>query len=327
MDNLLTYTNDELELRNGVSMPEIWVSYKGKIYDVTSSELFKDGKHYWHHSGKDLTAEMSDAPHIDDVMNKFTIVGILKDFEENNVSSPTIKVGAKNAYNAEVLFVKKRAAEVLEIKLSRPSQFNFIAGQYVAFKLLINDKTVIRTYSIASSPNNSNELQFYIRYFKSGIASEYFFNQLKEKDAITLLEPAGKSFVPEYSDSNVVYICTDVGISPVISALEDALAKHRSGQIYLVYGNRNEKDILCSEKIKSLENQYPAFRYIPVLSREAWHWRAKIGYVHQVYQNLIQENPMTEFFVCGWKKMTDEVQVNLNKAGINQNKIRIQSYS
>lgn len=325
MCSFITYTSEQLKLRDGISLPEIWVSYKGKIYDVTSSELFKDGKHYWHHSGKDLTAEMQDAPHMDDVMNKFHIVGVLNDFEDD-ILPLTSDVMSKNGYNSEVLFIKKWTDEVLELKLSRPAQFNFITGQYVAFKLFINDKTIIRTYSVASTSNN-NELHFFIRYFKSGIASDFFFNKLKEKDTITLLKAAGKSFVPETKDGNVIYICTDVGISPVISALEEALLKHCSGNIYLVYGNRYENEILCAEKIKYLENQYPAFRYIPVLSREGWHWRAKPGYVHQVYQNLINENPITEFFVCGWKKMTDEVQLNLSKAEINQSKIRIQSYS
>ena len=71
-------TAEELALRNGQEMPEIWVGYKGKIYDVTSSELFKGGYHYFHPSGIDLTLDMDDAPHLDDVMDDFDVVGILK---------------------------------------------------------------------------------------------------------------------------------------------------------------------------------------------------------------------------------------------------------
>ena len=78
MEKILpTYSLEELALRNGQDMPSIWVGYKGKIYDVTSSELFKDGYHYFHATGIDLTNDMPDAPHLDDVMNNFKIVGIL----------------------------------------------------------------------------------------------------------------------------------------------------------------------------------------------------------------------------------------------------------
>jgi predicted heme/steroid binding protein len=71
------YTNSELSLRNGIHLPDIWVAYKGKIYDVTSSKLFAGGKHYRHSAGMDLTREMEDAPHIDEVFDKFKQVGIL----------------------------------------------------------------------------------------------------------------------------------------------------------------------------------------------------------------------------------------------------------
>ncbi len=79
MENTLPiFTLEELALRNGQDMPEIWVGYKGKVYDVTTSELFKGGYHYFHATGIDLTLDMEDAPHLEDVMNDFEIVGVLK---------------------------------------------------------------------------------------------------------------------------------------------------------------------------------------------------------------------------------------------------------
>lgn len=69
---------EELSRRNGKTLPQVWVAYKGLIYDVTTSKLFENGKHYKHESGRDLTKEMEKAPHLDDVMNKFPIVGQLE---------------------------------------------------------------------------------------------------------------------------------------------------------------------------------------------------------------------------------------------------------
>lgn len=74
---LQTYTKQQLALRNGQDKPQIWVALKGIIYDVTESRLWKNGKHYEHWAGQDLTEELADAPHTDAVFEKFERVGML----------------------------------------------------------------------------------------------------------------------------------------------------------------------------------------------------------------------------------------------------------
>lgn len=71
------YSKNQLALRNGQDKPEIWVAYKGFIYDVSASRLWRSGKHYEHWAGQDLTAELADAPHTETVFQKFKIVGRL----------------------------------------------------------------------------------------------------------------------------------------------------------------------------------------------------------------------------------------------------------
>ncbi|AMS27772.1 cytochrome b5 [Bacteroidetes bacterium UKL13-3] len=75
--NLPTYTRSQLALRNGQDKPEVWVAYKGLIYDVTRSRLWRNGKHYEHWAGQDLTNELKDAPHTQSVFEKFDAVGKL----------------------------------------------------------------------------------------------------------------------------------------------------------------------------------------------------------------------------------------------------------
>jgi predicted heme/steroid binding protein len=72
-----SYTRQQLALRNGQDKPEIWVAFEGKIYDVTSSRLWRNGKHYEHWAGQDLTDELKDAPHTQSVFEKFAVIGIL----------------------------------------------------------------------------------------------------------------------------------------------------------------------------------------------------------------------------------------------------------
>jgi hypothetical protein len=72
-----TYTNAQLALRNGQDKPEIWVAFNGIIYDMTHSKLWRNGKHYEHWAGQDLTSELKDAPHSERVFERMRVVGKL----------------------------------------------------------------------------------------------------------------------------------------------------------------------------------------------------------------------------------------------------------
>jgi predicted heme/steroid binding protein/uncharacterized membrane protein len=77
------FTADELEGFDGKEGRSAYVAYRGKVYDVTGSKLWRNGVHVRaHHAGEDLTANMIAAPHEDDVMERFAVVGIVIDADE-----------------------------------------------------------------------------------------------------------------------------------------------------------------------------------------------------------------------------------------------------
>ena len=51
--------------------------YKKNIYDVSESPLYKFGIHFNHEAGCDLTDFLADAPHFEEVLDKFPIIGEL----------------------------------------------------------------------------------------------------------------------------------------------------------------------------------------------------------------------------------------------------------
>jgi predicted heme/steroid binding protein len=84
MDNsnlLPIFTANQLALRNGQDREEVWIAYKGFIYDVSLSRLWRTGLHYEHWAGQDLTGELPDAPHTDSVFAKFKCIGRLSGHE------------------------------------------------------------------------------------------------------------------------------------------------------------------------------------------------------------------------------------------------------
>lgn len=77
MPDLPIYSLGQLAQRNGQDRDEIWIAFNGLIYDVTRSRLWRDGKHYEHWAGQDLTDELARAPHTQRVFERFEPIGRL----------------------------------------------------------------------------------------------------------------------------------------------------------------------------------------------------------------------------------------------------------
>jgi predicted heme/steroid binding protein len=73
------FSREELAQYNGKNGTPAFVAYKGKVYDISGSFLWKDGSHeVLHDAGLDLTDAMELAPHGGDVLQKFRVVGTLQ---------------------------------------------------------------------------------------------------------------------------------------------------------------------------------------------------------------------------------------------------------
>jgi 2-oxoglutarate ferredoxin oxidoreductase subunit beta len=68
----------ELQRFDGQEGRPLYIGYKGKVYDLSSSPLFQGEKRMrCHIAGKDLTREIEFAPHGEDLVLKFPVVGRL----------------------------------------------------------------------------------------------------------------------------------------------------------------------------------------------------------------------------------------------------------
>lgn len=73
------FTSEELQSFNGKEGKPVYLSFEGKVYDVSKSPLWSKGTHMNRHpSGKNLTGEISAAPHGIEVLERYPQVGTLK---------------------------------------------------------------------------------------------------------------------------------------------------------------------------------------------------------------------------------------------------------
>ena len=70
------FTPERLAKFDGKEDRKCYFAYEGKVYDVTGSFHWQQGKHHvMHKAGEDLTEAMKEAPHGDEFIKKFPVVG------------------------------------------------------------------------------------------------------------------------------------------------------------------------------------------------------------------------------------------------------------
>jgi predicted heme/steroid binding protein/uncharacterized membrane protein len=78
-EKMKEFASEELVTFNGKDGKPVYIAFEGKVYDVSKSPLWSSGLHMNRHpSGKDLTGEISAAPHGPEVFERYPQVGILK---------------------------------------------------------------------------------------------------------------------------------------------------------------------------------------------------------------------------------------------------------
>ena len=86
------FDSKTLAEKDGENDNPTYIAYKGKVYDVSSSKLWKDGMHMRRHrAGADLTTDIQAAPHGPEVLERFSRVGpLLEEAVETEVRLPKI---------------------------------------------------------------------------------------------------------------------------------------------------------------------------------------------------------------------------------------------
>jgi predicted heme/steroid binding protein/uncharacterized membrane protein len=88
IEEMRNFTQRELKEFDGRNGRAAYIAFQGKIYDVSNSKLWKNGIHTGRHAaGEELTQVMLNAPHGEEVLTKFPVVGQLSQqtFEERIV--------------------------------------------------------------------------------------------------------------------------------------------------------------------------------------------------------------------------------------------------
>jgi ferredoxin-NADP reductase len=216
----------------------------------------------------------------------------------------------------------------LEFEMKGIARFGFVAGQWLSFKTNKPDgEEIIRAYSIASPPEDNNKFALCLNRVQDGFMSN-FLCDMKEGDEINCQGPFG-DFILRPPMRDTVFIATGTGIAPFHSMLHWLLSdesRHQGKQLYLIFGNRTERDIYYHDEFLGLAAKHPHFHYMPTLSRGGPDWQGLRGYVQEHVPAIVQNRTDMHAYICGLDKMVKANRDLLKSLGWDRKSILYEKY-
>ena len=217
----------------------------------------------------------------------------------------------------EVLERRDITPELLVLKVARPADFDYVAGQSVKVEF----GGVRRTYSLVSAPHEPF-LEFFIELVPGGRMSEQL-SQLKEGDRLTLGKArGGLRFDERYP--NHLMIATVTGINPFVSILRDYVHKGSQGHhFHVMHGASYQNEHGYREELAAMASAHPdLITYTPTVSRpdEAANqgWTGQTGRVNTLVAEYLSSAGLTVdntlVYACGHSGMIDAVTGEVEKS-------------
>lgn len=211
----------------------------------------------------------------------------------------------------------------------------FVPGQFLQVHFHYGDGTATkRSYSVATVGDGSSPVQrieIAVSYVEGGAATQLLGN-LQHGETIEASGPYGR-FCLQAGDTHPRYLllATGTGVTPyraMLPQIRELLAKG-DREVVLLYGARNEGELLYGEEFEAFAQAHPGFTFHGCLSREA---RAvprpsdRSGHVQNTLAELAPSAERDIAYLCGNPNMVDAAFTALKEYGLPVPQIRREKY-
>lgn len=244
-----------------------------------------------------------------------------------------------------VLIERRDLTDELAVFRVRPESGEvppFIPGQYTTLGVLKpesewserakkNPKAALvrRAYSIASSPDDHDAVEFFLVVVQEGLLTPRLWD-LHEGDRLFMDTNCKGTFtldgVPEGKD--LVMIATGTGLAPFVSMLRTYREQRRWERLIVIHGTRLAKDLAYRAELEAASDEDPSVIYLPMCTREpdTSNWQGLRGRIHValepgMYARITGGRTLTpettHLFLCGNPAMIDDVERDMTARGFS----------
>jgi ferredoxin-NADP reductase len=206
--------------------------------------------------------------------------------------------------------------------------FTYLPGQYLTFAADIEGKVMRRSYTIASSPNQTGFLEATIKREEDGVFSRYMHDRIAIGDKVHVTAPSGAfTFRGKEADS-VALIGGGVGITPLMSAIRYLTDEAWPGEIYLVYGAKTTRDFIFRDELEYLQRRHANLHVAATMMRaEGTSWMGPEGPITKEFlAQSVPELKRRRCHVCGPPAMMTAVKQALAELGVPKEQVRSEAF-
>ena len=246
------------------------------------------------------------------------LVGILGHVQQRRSArvSGAGPAGARGA-PGEILSIEPVGTTIRIIRLGRPPNLQFRAGQYL--KVGLPGRTT-RSFSIASAPHDPH-LELCIELNPRGRLTPELFT-LEPGSHLQLADAAKGSFALDESVGRHLMVATGTGIAPLRSMVRDAVHRDLDAELTVLHGASFGDELPYLGEMADLAAEDRRVHYLPTVSRPQdlrnRSWTGATGRVEAWALDLAAglDADDTRAYVCGHPDMVADVGAALSATGL-----------
>ncbi len=231
----------------------------------------------------------------------------------------------------EVVAIHQETPRTRSLTLSIPNWAGHLAGQHVDIRLTADDGyQAERSYSIASPPEDGQQIALTVERLDDGEVSPYLTNELRVGDKLELRGPIGGYFVwEERLGGPLLLIAGGSGIVPFMAMIRHRRAVGSTIPTRLLVSFRTYEDIIYRDELERLAGANMALEVIRTLTRtQPPGWT---GYSRRIDAELLREvawpveqHPLA--FICGPTQFVEIAAADLLTLGYEPTRIKTERF-
>ena len=205
------------------------------------------------------------------------------------------------------------------------------AGQHVDVRLTAPDGyQAERSYSIASAPEDGDQVALTVERIEDGEVSPYLDDELAEGDQLELRGPIGGYFVWSTDMGGpLLLVAGGSGICPLMAMLRHRAARQSHVPTRLLYSSRSLDDVIYRKELDSLAGRADGLEVFHTLTRsQPAGWS---GYSRRIDRDMLAEvafapaqDPLC--MVCGPTPLVEAVATTLVELGHAPERVKTERF-
>lgn len=198
---------------------------------------------------------------------------------------------------------------------------HYHAGQHIVIQCAIKGRWVERSYTLTSSPQNSDYYEIAIKREERGLLSRWLFDNDQTVPFIRVSDPSGHFILNTTKSSPIVFFTAGIGITPAVSFAR-TIGKGKPVRTLHIYTSAHNREyLLFDSELESLSNMCPQIIYNKQLTEQEGRLTA------ENIKEIILRNTNADFYICGPKGYENMVKSTLHSMGINNSQIMIEQFT